>query len=133
MDELTRVDAWLQTTLTGDATLATLVDGRVFADIAPQGTPGPFIVHQFQGGADNIGNGGNRVLVNGVWLVRVVAQTDSYLPLQPIADRIDAVLHRGAGGAVLTCTSEQPYRLTESAEGASWRHLGRLFRIQVQV
>lgn len=138
-DETTRADEWLHGVLS-DATLTAAATGGVFADVAPEGTAFPYVVHNFQGGHDVRGAGPTRIMVSGLWLVQGVDATQSYMgTLRTIADRIDALLQAASGaagsdGVVFSCVREQPFRMPEVLEGGKQiRHLGGLYRILVQV
>lgn len=137
MSELNAIDRWIYGTLTADTALAAVVGTRVYADQAPQTTPAvtmPVVVFQWQGGADLMVIGGVRVWTNAVYLIRGIDEAQTWGgDLKTIADRIDAVLHRGSGtnadGVVYAAVREQPFRMPETAGGKSYRHLGGLYRI----
>lgn len=138
-DETTRADEWLHGVL-ADATLAALLTGGIHADVAPQGTRFPYGLHQFQGGADVRGNGPDRIMISGLWLVKAVAETESYIGvLCDAADRIDELLQAtsgpgGSDGEVFSSVREQPFRMPEVLEGGTQvRHLGGIYRLLVQV
>jgi hypothetical protein len=135
-DELSRVDEFLYARLTADAALVAAATGGIHADLAPQGTTSPWVIFQFQGGADVAGvNPSTRILVNGLWVVKGVVEAETYQGVaQAIADRIDAVLH-GASGSVAgltieSCAREAPLRYVELLEGGPQvRHLGGQYRV----
>lgn len=136
-DETTIVDVWLTTMFTGDTTLMAMLAGGVNADVAPPKAAHPLLVHQFQGGADVRGGGPFRIMLSGLWVVKIVGQTRDYLSLKPAADRVDALLNAAAGtttdgGLIFSCTREQPFRLAESENGNDYRSLGGLYRILAQ-
>lgn len=132
------VAKWLYTTLSGDATLMSLAPGGVFDVIAPKGTAYPFVQFQFQAGTDLMVIGGYRVLVNSVWMVAVIAQTEELGDVFPAGDRIDALLHRQSGtvtgeGLILSCVRERPVNPPPWPEnGLVYRRYGGDYRIQVQ-
>lgn len=142
-DETTRVDAWLFDLLTNDAPLTALVgdaEPRIFADSVPQGEAFPAVVYQLQGGTDvRTATRDSRVMINGLWVVKAIGQTDTFADLAPIADRIDDLLEQSTGGpagsdgAVFTATRESPFRLPEPDEGVGFKHLGGMYRIYAQV
>lgn len=138
-DETTRVDAWLFARLTGDAPLVALTP-RIFADVVPQGETFPAVVYQLQAGTDvRTATGDGRIMINGLWLVKAIGDTDTFAGLAPIADRVDFLLEEsgggaaGADGAVFTSMRESPFRLVEPDEGVQYRHLGGMYRIYAQV
>lgn len=135
--EQIRIDKWLRTLLTGDATLTGLVADRVFSEVAPEGTATPFIVFQAQSDSvDALGVGQARIMSASVYMVKAVTSGSSYAPLIPIADRIDELLHRASGSAdgasILASTRERTLRLHEHQDGVEWRTLASSFRIIVQ-
>lgn len=136
MEALT-ANAWLHAVLSGDAALQGLVGGRIYEQPAPEEAAYPMIVFQNQVLEDRNSLHGFRMYSIGVWLVRAVGECTSYDPLRAIANRIDAVLHKGAGevpgmGRVLSCTREGPYALPEQDGDRQYRHLGGLYRIEVE-
>ena len=136
MHELVIADTWLVATLSGDATIAAAATGGVHDGNAPQGTAAPYVIIAYQSGSDVVGLGGRRVLTNPLYLVKVVGQAESYADLQPIANRVDQLLHAAtgtaAGGRVLSCVRETPVKYPETKNGIPYRHLGGLYRLQVQ-
>jgi hypothetical protein len=112
---------------------------RVYADIAPQGTPLPYILLvNTDPGQDVSAVGAIRVMVSAVWVVRGVAQGQQYsAALKQIADRIDILLHRArgviaGGGTLIASYRERPFRMPETSNGISYRHLGGQYRTLVQ-
>lgn len=135
MIETVAADQWLHATLTGDATLTGVVAGRVYADLAPPDSELPAVVFSEQAPTDSIGVDGARILVQALWLVRVIADTTSWHgTLKTAADRIDTVLHNTSGAAaggvtVGKCVRESSYRLVDTAHGKQYRHLGGIYRL----
>jgi hypothetical protein len=116
-----------------------LLNGRVYADEAPQGAAMPYVVFNLQGGFDDLTEvGAVRVWANLLYLVKVIGQGTSYTALQPTVDAIDARLHRASGPVgstayVDSCVREQPFRMPETTpSGVSYRHLGGLYRLRVR-
>lgn len=126
--------------LTGPSPSLTISQvARVYADIAPQGTPFPYILAtNTDPGQDVAVVGAIRVMTNAIWVVRGVAQGSQYsTTLKAIADRVDTLLHRqqgaiAGGGTMIASYREQPFRLPETANGISYRHLGGQYRTLVQ-
>lgn len=136
--ETVRAEAWLYGLLTGDTALAALVDSRVYSGAAPQGATLPCVIINHQSGRDVLGVGTVRVMSRLAYLVKAVGRCQSYLALEPIADRIDAVLHgasgavagiEGAGAELLACTRTMTVAYAEMDEGVQYRHLGGLYQI----
>lgn len=112
---------------------------RVYADTAPQGVPFPYVMAtNTDPGQDVAVVGAIRVMTNAVWVVRGVAQGQQYTAtLKAIADRIDVLLHRKngpitGGGTLIASYREQVFRLPETTNGISYRHLGGQYRTLVQ-
>lgn len=134
MSESTAIDRWLNTVLAADAALAAVVGTRIYADQAPDSAPLPVVIYQVQSSRDLMALGAHRVWANTLYVVRGIAQTIAYGGnLITIADRIDAVLHAASGstveGEVYECVREGEFRMTETANGVQYRHLGGLYRI----
>lgn len=139
--ELLRGYDFIYAALAGDATLTPIVGTRIFPEVAPQGTPYPFIVYQYLGGADLVVLGGVRVETNGVYLVKAVAETRSYTPLRVMADRIDTLLHRrkgaaGVDGQVFSCVREAVDPLPpeyDASQNREFRSIAARYRLAIQV
>lgn len=136
MIETLRVDQWLYGVLSGDATLSSLVGGRIYGYIAPQDAPLPFVVYSHQEGHDVRGVGPARIMASLVYQVKAVGQGGSFAPLKPIADRLDQLLQGASGtivdGRVLMCVREQTVEYVEVDDGVQYRYLGGLWRIIAQ-
>lgn len=135
MIEPLRVYAWLNATLTGDATLMASVTG-VFAGAAPEGQTAPFVVYNWQGGQDVMVQGGRRVMNDSLYQVKVVAPSDQIVALQTAADRIDTLLQRASGsangGVILFCLRERATALDNTVNGVLWSNIGGLYRMLAQ-
>lgn len=137
MIEIVFVNQWLYTLLSGDATMTSLVGNRIYDSIAPVGVAFPLVLFNFQGGSDVSVVGGVRVMNSGLYQVKAVVQSGSNASALPIANRIDALLHRATGsapgGLILASVREQPIAYPEvSKEGIQYRHLGGLYRVIAQ-
>lgn len=112
---------------------------RVFEDFAPQGyATYPFIIVQCQTPPRDIrGVGVSRVMVDTLFIVKAVAQVDSYAPLAPIVRVFDTALTSPTGGAVadgfvFTSVREEQFAMVEIDSGKQYRHFGGLYTIQAQ-
>ncbi|MBP8291937.1 MAG: hypothetical protein KAX65_04140 [Caldilineaceae bacterium] len=137
MAEIVTAETWLYTKLHGDATLLALVPGGVYTWPVPATYSGQYVLYQMQSGVDIRGVGPSRLGVNGLWLVRVVAEALSFGGnLQTAANRLDVLLQAASGtatgGTVWSCVREQPFQLVELANGRQFRHLGGIYRLWVQ-
>lgn len=129
--------AWLEATLAGDAALAALATGGVWEDVAPPEATHPFVVHQLLANSDDLLASGDRVIVAATFVVKAVTEAESYVPLIPLARRIDELLHLAAiadagddstlAGARRVSTVRYP---TVEA-GRQYRHLGGTYRLDL--
>ena len=137
MSEIYTAEAWLYSKLHGDATLLGYCPGGVHTWPVPTTVTTAFVLYQMQSGVDIRGVGPTRIGVNGLWLVRAVAEAKSFGgSLLSAADRIDALLQAASGsvtaGVVWACEREAPVQLVETRDGRQWRHLGGQYRLWVQ-
>lgn len=134
--ETVTADRWLYATLTGDVTLMGLVTG-VYTWPVPPTALLPYVLYQEQTATDVQPLGGSRIMVNGLWLVRVVADAYNWTSMEPIANRIDVLL-QGKGGSVAqgnvwACVRERPFRMIEeTSQRGQYRHLGGVYRLFVK-
>lgn len=131
--ELSRVAAWLYSTLSADATLTSLAPGGVFRGLAPVGTATPYVVFSYQGGADMNSMTGYRLGVNSLWMVKAVGPASSTPTLQSAADRIETLLgHKSgtvAGAIIAACIRQDGVFDDEVVNGALWTNVGGIYRI----
>ncbi|HEV8639448.1 MAG TPA: hypothetical protein VG370_35005 [Chloroflexota bacterium] len=113
-----------------------VADGRIYQGVAPEGAALPFVVFQMLAGTDLAQLGAFRVWANLLYLIKATGQGSSFAALAPLADAIDARLHRASGttadGRVLTCVREEAHTMVEVTDGRQWRHAGGVFRLLVQ-
>lgn len=134
MIETARAEDWIFDTLNAAPAVA---GGRIYQGIAPQGNPTyPYVVYQFQGGADLDTASAARVWADVVYLVKAVTKGSGFGPLVAVADAIDARLHGASGAtadaAIDACVREQPFQLSEADGGVNYRHLGGIYRLKVR-
>lgn len=127
---------FLRSLLSADTTLAGLVS-EVYADLAPMEAVYPFVLIGLQDASDEIGLGGEFIVSGLSYTVRAVGQGASYLPLESIAERIKAVLHKATGeagnGEVFECLQTEPIAYPETgSDGQQYRHLGGLYELVVR-
>lgn len=114
------------------------LSGRVYEDIAPPDAPYPFIVYQCQVPPRDIrGVGVTRVMVDTLYVVKAVAQTNSYATLAPVASVIDSAMTSEAGsavgdGLVLAAVREEQFQMIDVDSGTQFRHLGGEYKIHAQ-
>ncbi len=125
------IDRWLVAVLGADGS-------AVYADLADEGAPYPFYVFtMLSGGSDTLGVGQARIMARPLYLVKATVQSLTYDAARPAAKRADQLLHGARnvavpGGLILSCTREAPFKLAENANGVSYRHLGGMYRFEVQ-
>lgn len=137
--ESTLTARWIHTTLTGDATITSLVGARVADDPAPAAMAEPLIVFGLLSTNDVATAAGvYRVMTDSLWLIRAIGEGESYEQLAAIATRIDQLFHRAAasvtGGTVFSSTREREHRQSELDQqtGKQYRHLGGEYRVLTQ-
>ena len=118
---------------TGAGGVATLTGGRVYRDRVPAAAPLPAVTVTLVSGTDTLTLGGVRVLDTAVVDVRVVGDGSSYGPINPIADRVDAVLnerHAQANGVdVVKLRRDQVQAFVEDDPGGkSYCHIIATYR-----
>ncbi len=123
--------------LTDDATLMASVTG-VYQDAGPVDAQFPFITIGYQqDGADELCLDGTFVLSGLPYIVKVVGLGGSFAPLETIAERMKALLHRTAGdagnGEVYECVQTSPVAYREDGQdGKIYAHLGGLYELAVR-
>jgi hypothetical protein len=142
--EQAMVDAWIEARFNDPAIVALLdaidpaLSNRIFPDFAPVGTEYPFIVYQCQDPPRAVrGVGTSVVMVDTLYVVKAVAQVDSYAPLVPVARVIDSAMTSSIGSAVedgfvLTSVRDRGFALVEHDQGTQFRHFGGEYSIQAQ-
>lgn len=141
MNELQAAAKWLYTTLAAHAGVSALVGTRVYEGRRPPGTALPAIVFQHLGGADRRAMGADkRLFSRPVFLVKAIAEGESYASADAIASAIDAAL-QGVGGTATVgdqdytirgCERLEPVRYLEAASDQTrFNHSGGQFRLFV--
>lgn len=141
MIEAQRVMAFVFDSLKADAGAGgvnTLLSGRIYRDLVPASALLPAATITLVSGTDSNTLGGDRVLETVLIDVRVIGDGASYGPLNPVADRIDAVLQNrgGVSGGVRTVELRrdqvQAFIETE-ASGKTYSHLLATYRTESHV
>lgn len=139
-DELTRTQQWINQQCVGDSILRGIVGASVWAENAPQGTPYPLVVFGLIIPHDVVtATGHERIMVESLWRIYGVTEGPTFDDtLQTIADRLDAIFDRSAGGTadqavIFTSVREEPYLGSVVDEGKDYRRLGGLFRVWTQL
>lgn len=129
---------WINTTLKAYTDLTDIVGQNIFEDLAPDGTPFPYIIHQTQSPPRVVrGTGPVEVMVDGTFTVKAVNQS---LSRESLADAVSAVraalvtseLQTPTGGLVFVCLYERQVSYVEGKGAEQTRHLGGEYRIQAR-
>lgn len=129
---LSHVVATLQAD-TGAGGVATLTGGRIYRDRVPAAAALPAATVTLVSATDATTLGGLRVLATVLLDVRVVGAGSSYGPINPIAERVDAVLdqrHAEANGVdVVKLRRDQAQAFVEAdAGGLTYAHVIQTYR-----
>lgn len=127
--ELVDAETYLYTRLTNNAVG---VAARVYREKAPPGAAMPCVVFRHYASDDVRGIGTVRVMVSALYIVEAITTGESLAALNTIANSIDSLLNGPGGGAVLGSVREQPFTMTETAEGVTYQRLGGIYRIYAQ-
>jgi hypothetical protein len=136
--ETSTAETWIYSKLTADAALTALVGSRIYRGVAPEGAAFPFVVFFLMMGTgfDVMGTGTARYITSGQWVIKAVDRNPSASTASSVADRIDAALHgqsgSATGGVVHACTRDEPLAYVEVADGATYQHLGGLYKVFVK-
>jgi hypothetical protein len=135
--ELSSTAEWLYQVLSADATLVSLVGTRIYDTIAPQSCATPFILFSEGGSSDTVGVAASRIFVRGIWLVKAVDQSESFITVTTISDRIDAILQKHSqatvgSNTIYSCSRLSPMRIASVDNGIPFRQTGGLYRIITQ-
>jgi len=132
------IDPWLWTTLSTDAALLGMLPGTdktrsIISTLAVAGVPAPYVAFFCSSPRDINAVGGVRVDVEAMYTVKVVGEGATWAVVDPIAKRVDALLHgkdvTTVNGA-LSCRRETLIQYAEIDAGTQFRHLGGVYRIR---
>jgi len=136
--DITRIDEWMYNLFKNNGSVNSLVGGRIYGDMAPQGTTYPLVLFAFLGGADKVITFRSR-FTNAIYLVRAVGRGSSFEPLEPIADRLDALLGTVPDNGTIvrdiriaSCSREQPHQRKDMENGVATVYLGGFYRVRYQ-
>lgn len=119
---------------TGPGGVAALLGGRIYRDRVPAAAPLPAATVGIVSSTDFGTIGAVRTLDMVLIDVRVVASGSSYGPINPAADRVDAVLQnrRGTSGTVqiVELRRDQTQLYQEDEAGQIFSHIVQTFRTE---
>lgn len=134
MIEAQKVAAFVFDTLKADSQLASMLGGRVYRDQVPQAATLPAATVTLVSSTSSNTLGADRALDVVLVDVRVVGTGASYGPINPAADRVDAVLQnrRGASGGVwvVELRRDQVQTFLETESGAQFAHIIATYRTE---
>ena len=126
---------WIQATLLASSDV-TDITSDIYQDRAPASANYPFIVIQNQLTIDVMGVGTARIMTDSIYIVKSIAQSETYTPLIPLSEAIDSALHGTtgslSGGSVFACVREESFRFSETEDGDHFKHLGGTYKLQLQ-
>jgi hypothetical protein len=141
-DESAIIATYLYATLSASGALAGMISSRIYDTDVPEplGTVSffPCVVFQEQAASDVVGMGGVRIMVNPVWVVKVIVDDDTYQNAGTIYALVDQLLHGSKGstsaGEIFSCVRENDQiRFSEQKEGGGYyRHRGGAYRIEAR-
>jgi len=135
------LDAWVKATLEAGVdwnAISTGLGTRIYDRLAPKGALYPYIVFQAQTPPDVVrGVGAAEVMVDSMYVVKAVAQGNSYGSLAEVASEVHKLMTKPNGeeftdGFVWTSIRERGFSMTESEATSQYRSLGAVYRIQAQ-
>ena len=135
--DLASVDEWIYDVLSNDLQLSTMVSGRIYSNLAPQGAALPMVIFAFLGGSDKIQTFRSR-FTNAIYLIRAINQSSSIKALRTIADRVDELLFVPEQGVFIndilisTVIREQPHERADMENGVPTVYLGGFYRVRYQ-
>jgi hypothetical protein len=139
--------ALLMETLLANSTLIGQCPGSVNRAYAPPATATPFIILQYQGGADTTTMNAVRLKSSLLYQVKVVGPAAITAAIASASELIDTTIGRQPGnpqspqpivissatvGYVLACYREQPLILDTLENGEQWCAAGGLYRMEIQ-
>lgn len=139
--EQAMTDKWVDDRLKAWTAFNTISAGlttRIYSHYAPADATYPFIIWQVAIPArDVLGVGPFRVMVDTLYIVKAVAQVDTYAPLAPVATQIDLAMTSPSvsavvDGFVLMSVRDEQFSLVEVEAGKQYRHLGGQYKILAQ-
>lgn len=139
MAETARGRAFIATTIKNDPTVQGIlpqIADRIFDRPAPSATPYPYVrMDILSPGSDLIVLGGARVWANPLFLVYVATDKQSTGSIEPLVNRIDALLHRASGtvtnGVIWSVIRERAFDMPDASTVPNVSRLGGEYRMLV--
>ncbi|NPV85986.1 MAG: DUF3168 domain-containing protein [Anaerolineae bacterium] len=136
MTSVLTAERWVVGLLREDATMQSLVAGRIYSGVVPQSAVYPFVLVQRVSSRTVMGVGTAVIMWDELVMVKGVDKAESYSTLETIMNRVRGVLHGASGdvtnGIVIGCVEERTIMYPEVVDGVQYRHLGIEFRVWTQ-
>ena len=135
--EPTLVFTWMRQQLLADSVISAAVGSRVYRGIAVLGAPLPNIVVQAQYLQDVVWVGAERVMISGLFTVRVTDEGNSTGGLDTLMAAVDRQLNQKSnqvvnGGVINSCVRQWNQEIPYVEDGRVYRQLMSLFSVQAQ-
>lgn len=136
--ELEAAEQYFTLKCLGNPALVALVPGGFHSERVQTAPSGNYVIWSYQGSLPDLDEvHGVRILVQPLYLVRVIGTTDDFTTLQVAAEALDATLHMAGpqaltGYTVAECNRERPYSAVEHFVNIERRHLGGYYRLYIQ-
>lgn len=135
------IDDWMRLAIGTSSTpvlaLSSVGVTGVYDRLAPANAIYPFVVWQSQSIRDVGGVGPGRWMLEAIYIIKAIAEVNSFEPLKPIVQAIDTIVEGVtefpfAGGYVNGTQRIEPFQLVEFDDGHEVRHFGGQYRIYAQ-
>lgn len=128
---LPTIETWVLAKLKADSELDTLVDGRIYVTLAPQGTAMPYVVIGLNSNIDWQDLAYDNPSGRAVYLIKAVDSGDSKVGIGSCMTRVQAALQGISTTTPLRMhiTRSGLIEYAQSVEGKRINHEGGLFRI----
>jgi hypothetical protein len=126
-------DTFIRNKLRNDATMQSLISTRVFSGVYPKETDFPGVLFNDQSPRDVLGVGGELIMSTLLYCVRAVDQAEGYGCVDPVADRIHALLHKSSDvdNKVLSCVRVKAFNRAYDVKDVQYRERGGIYQIVI--
>lgn len=135
--EILDTNQWLKTTLSANASLASLTNGEIWYSKLPESHKPPAVIYRHLSGDDTQGVSTTRILSPLDYLIEGIVLGDDYTTLRALSAGIDAALQGAAGETanlvIYAVARQSPFSDDEQAPGGDFYHrAGGVYRITVR-
>ena len=128
---------FINTVLAGSATIVSLVGTSFSSDFIPEEEDYPGIVWTMMSTNDVVGIGATRIMLDDVFLIKAIDKNEGYATVAAIYAEIDTLFKkvswRDGDDFVIACSRVGRVKYKTFEGGASYAHLGGLYRIYSQL